>query len=233
MAADEEFPDQSPTMDQSMMEETSSEQAASLIGQLLENHHADDRYSPTVMQDLQTRGYQRKICEELLDILDDADNSPRRMDVNNRPTGPNGTFIRTTLYTPQQEESRSSSSNIRGFLGVSSATTSQLAEALTHLITHRVDRECFLPATQDVEGNIEAMGLEIASSNSSKNADNTDEGGGAAITSAKAALTISSLGLTAARLYVSLLGKKGAWGAGLGRCRWNCGGVGINPKMVR
>eukprot|EP00956_Cyclotella_meneghiniana_P006024 scaffold7843_cov67-Cyclotella_meneghiniana.AAC.3 len=225
MAADEEFPDQSPTMDQSTEEESSSsDKAASLIAQLLEKHDVNDRYSPTVMQDLQTRGYQRKICEELLDILHDDDiNSSTRIDGmdDDRPTGPNGTFIRTTLYTPQPENIISSSkheSTIRELLGVTSATTSQLAEALTHFITHRVDRECFLPATQDVEGNIEAMGMEISSSSGSNinNADNTNEGGGpASSSSGKAALTISSLGLTAARLYISLLGKKGAWGAGL------------------
>ena len=158
--------------------------ASHLIHQIL--NEVNNESSPTVMDELQTRGYQRKLCEELLDLLN-----------SNLEEVDSDSFLRTTLHnTPDSEEHKQQQHpSLREELGVNIPTLSKLVEILTEFITHRVDVEFVLPGTQDTRANIEAMGL--------------DSDG------AKSAMTLSSSSLAAARLYVTLLGRRGAWAAGM------------------
>ncbi|KAL7505832.1 hypothetical protein ACHAXN_003655 [Cyclotella atomus] len=221
----EEFPQHSPSttshQDTPMLDTSSSASLrppSLLIAELLAHEDNDGDEQFTVEEELQKRGMQRKICEELLDILDAVDNNTADNDGSDEngspPKGPNGTFIRTTLYTPSSlnqscndttnnnVSSTNASRSIREILGIhSSSETSRLSSVFTKMLTHRVNIECLLPHTQDIEGNAEAMGLP------------SDNSGG--VGNIKSAMTISSSGMAASRVYVSLLGQKGAWGAGL------------------
>ena len=158
--------------------------------------------------------------------------------------------------TQQQHKSTTSQQlHLREILGnLPSSTTSNLATSLTRLISYRVELESLLTGTQDTAANLEAMGMMSLSSSQSQlltqdnnelGDDDDDEGGtdmqlrsGNSTKklgeerrklSAKAALTISKLGLKSALLYVELLGTKGAWGGGL----VDVGGISAISALIR
>ena len=155
----------------------------------------------------------------------------------------------------QQQEQQAQLLHLREALGgckLPSSTTSSLAASLTRLISHRVELESLLPGTQDTAANLEAMGLSSSMSQilANDSGGDDDNGQGAVVvndmqlrsgqstkqlheerrkSSAKAALTISTLGLTSAQLYVELLGTKGAWGGGM----IDVGGISAISALVR
>ncbi|KAL3805311.1 hypothetical protein HJC23_009018 [Cyclotella cryptica] len=214
-----------------MDEENPTTRAAELVHELLSITPANDiDESTTLTDDLHTRGYQRKLCEELLDILtaergtQHQHNPTTRDDEELHADSPSNasageSFIRTSISeynnTNRTPNAPYNETNIREALGgLSSSTTSQLASVLTTLLTHRVNAEYLLPGTQDAAANSEALAVP----------DDANDG-----SSAKSAMTISSLGMTAARLYVELIGRKGAWGAGM----VDVGGISAISALVR
>ena len=117
----------------------------------------------------------------------------------------NSDFIRTNIdYNNKQSNSISASSSAQSptkagvrdaLVNLPSSAMSNLPAVLSQLLTDRVDAAALLPATQDVQANLEAMGL--------------------AGDPAKKSMTISRLGLLAGRVYAELIAMPGAWGAGL------------------
>ena len=167
--------------------------------------------------------------------------------------GKGGGFIRTNMSEynkPPSDMSRQPLLHLRDILGtLPSTTTSNLAAALTRLISHRVELESLLPGTQDSAANMEAMGMLSSQMTQNDNDDEEDSSSSAVVNDmqlrsgestkalgeerrkqyAKAAMTISSLGLKAAQLYVELLGTKGAWGAGM----IDLGGISAVSGLIR
>ena len=141
----------------------------------------------------------------MLDHLDSNNDVPTNEEENVH------SFLRTTLHhTPdsseelqphrQSNEKNQSLLSLREELGVTIPTLSKLVEILVECITHRVDVEYVLPGTQDTRANMEAMGMDSSTN---------DDG------AAKTAMTLSSSSLAAAQLYVTLLGRRGAWTSGI------------------
>lgn len=232
-------------------DENFSSRAGGLVLDLLALTSNESSVAPptTVAEEIQTRGYQRKICEELLDIFVVARGKKLQQHQREKQTSTNGNnnsrdnpFIRTNIEYNNKKDATPPTAphpttlSIREALGgLPASTISQLATALTKLLTHRVETEFLLPGTQDVLGNVEALGmLEEGDENSviGSGGDNPTLVGRASVSSgggAKSAMTISSLGITAAQLYVELIGMKGAWGAGI----VDVGGISAVSALVR
>jgi len=235
---------------------TASELITELISITPPNEIEEKQQYVTVAQEKEVRCKQFKIVTELLDMVQTArgstDNANNKLgnigEVVNMEGG--GDFIRTNMseYNCQNNESTNGNTaanqlHLREILGnLPSSTTSNLATSLTRLISHRVELENLLPGTQDTQGNLEAMGMSYSMSMTQSNDSDDDDGvvndmqlrNGAnleqrRINHAKAALTISKLGLLSAQLYVELLGTKGAWGAGL----VDVGGVSAITALIR
>ena len=180
---------------------------------------------------------QIKLCSELLHVLLDdsvksiehdgdkensnlqfpgSDESMDNINVDDfeNTDGNDAQFIRTNIldynnkHTPRENSKKNSinsqrntmlnhSNSIRNTLGmIPSSSMSRLAQTLSELITYRVSTSSLLPATQDEEANAEILNSLVSKSN-------------------KTAMTISRIGMVAARTYAEMVGKTGAWGAGL------------------
>ncbi|KAL9190912.1 hypothetical protein ACHAXT_000618 [Thalassiosira profunda] len=163
----------------------------------------DSQATTTVAEERELRSRQLKICEELTALVRQAGaKAAAAADNDEKGEGAGDSFIRTSLT---ERPSSTLRPHLRDAIGnVPSSTASALAAALAKLVSHRAEIEDLLPATQDAAANNEAI-------------------------SSRAAPTLSALSLAAARLYVELIGTKGAWGAGM----VDAGGIGAVTALIR
>ena len=130
---------------------------------------------------------------------DDENLAPAQQNIDNSNSND---FIRTNMmdYNNKTTSATNAPSPTKAgvrdaLVNLPSSAMSNLPAVLSQLLTDRVDASSLLPATQDEQANLEALGL--------------------AGDPAKKSMTISRLGLIAGRVYAELIAMPGAWGAGL------------------
>eukprot|EP00985_Skeletonema_marinoi_P001594 scaffold642_cov141-Skeletonema_marinoi.AAC.1 len=197
----------------------------------------------TVAEERAVRTQQLQICSDLLAIVNSAVKKNKRNDSSDDSSGSDeeededeysSSFIRTNIRmnnttADNNDDDDTTTTHLRDIVGgMSTEITAKLATVLSELIGHRVE-------TLDVTNNPLIASPEQLQDNNNNNDDEEEattplstgdmtlrSGKSTAqlhqeriAQSAKASQTISKLSMIASQLYVSLIGMKGSWGAGM------------------
>eukprot|EP00986_Skeletonema_menzelii_P002790 scaffold806_cov152-Skeletonema_menzelii.AAC.1 len=217
----------------------SSSSTLSPSGRISLDNNSTIHRDVTVAEERALRTQQLQICSDLLDIVNsrcktkntnggstDSDDEEENGDEYS------SSFLRTNIPMMNDDTATSSSTtHLRDIVGgMSTETTAKLATVLSELIGHRVETlDVMIGSPEHLQENInidtnnENEEYTTTTPHSTSSGDMTLRSGKSTAQlhqerlaqSAKAPPTISKLAMIASQLYVSLIGMKGSWGAGM------------------
>ncbi|KAK1737534.1 condensin-2 complex subunit D3 [Skeletonema marinoi] len=197
----------------------------------------------TVAEERAVRTQQLQICSDLLAIVNSAVKKNKRDDSSDDSSGSDeeeeedeysSSFIRTNIRmsnttADNNDDDDTSTTHLRDIVGgMSTEITAKLATVLSELIGHRVEtldvtNNPLIASPEQLQDNNNNDDEEEEATTPLSTGDMTLRSGKSTAQlhqeriaqSAKASQTISKLSMIASQLYVSLIGMKGSWGAGM------------------